>query len=65
MIELYHGNGSICAQKVRLVPAEKGIEAVEHHLDPRARRRVTDWFARVRARSGKFWISVRGHHFRA
>ncbi len=36
MIELYHSNWSICAQKVRLVLAEKGIEAVEHHLDLRA-----------------------------
>ncbi len=48
MIEPYHGNGSICAQKVRLVLAEKGIEAVEHHLDLRAHAGVTDWFARVR-----------------
>ncbi len=37
MIELYHSNWSICAQKVRLVLAEKGIETVEHHLDLRAR----------------------------
>ena len=37
MIELYHSNWSICAQKVRLVLAEKGIAVVEHHLDLRAR----------------------------
>ena len=36
MIELYHSNWSICAQTVRLVLAEKGLEAVEHHLDLRA-----------------------------
>ncbi len=37
MIELYHSNWSICAQKVRLVLAEKRIAATEHHLDLRAR----------------------------
>jgi glutathione S-transferase len=36
MLELHHNNMSVCAQKVRLVLAEKGIEAVEHHLDLRA-----------------------------
>ena len=37
MIELYHSNWSVCAQKVRLVLAEKGIEVIEHHLDLRTR----------------------------
>jgi glutathione S-transferase len=37
MLELYHSNWSICAQKVRLVIAEKGLDVVEHHLDLRAR----------------------------
>lgn len=37
MIELYHTNWSVCAQNVRLVLAQKGIEAVEHHLDLRNR----------------------------
>lgn len=36
MLELYHNNMSVCAQKVRLVIKEKGIEAVEHHLNLRA-----------------------------
>lgn len=36
MLELYHNNMSVCAQKVRLVLAEKGLEAVEHHLNLRA-----------------------------
>ena len=35
MLELYHNNMSVCAQKVRLVLAEKGIEATEHHLSLR------------------------------
>jgi len=37
MLELYHSNWSICAQKVRLVIAEKGLDVVEHHIDLRAR----------------------------
>lgn len=37
MLELYHSNWSICAQKVRLVIAEKRLDAVEHHVDLRAR----------------------------
>lgn len=36
MLELYHNNMSVCAQKVRLVLAEKGLSAVEHHLNLRA-----------------------------
>ena len=29
MLELYHDNMSVCAQKVRLVLAEKGTKATE------------------------------------
>ena len=36
MLELYHNNMSVCAQKVRLTLAEKGIAATEHHLNLRA-----------------------------
>ena len=36
MLELYHNNMSVCAQKVRLVLAEKGLEATEYHLNLRA-----------------------------
>ncbi len=36
MLELYHNNMSVCAQKVRLVLAEKGVKATEHHLSLRA-----------------------------
>ena len=34
-LELYHDNISVCAQKVRLVLAEKGTKATEHHLSLR------------------------------
>jgi glutathione S-transferase len=35
-MELYHNNMSVCAQKVRVVLAEKGLKPIEHHLDLRA-----------------------------
>ena len=40
-LELYHSNWSICAQKVRLVVAEKNLDVVEHHVDLRAREQQT------------------------
>ena len=30
MLELYHSINSVCAQKVRIVLAEKGLEYKEH-----------------------------------
>ena len=36
MIELYHNDMSVCAQKVRLVLAEKKLEWTGHHLNLRA-----------------------------
>lgn len=36
MLELYHNNISVCAQKVRFVLAEKGLEWENHHLDLKA-----------------------------
>ena len=35
MLELYHNDMSVCAQKVRLVLAEKGLEPKLHHLNLR------------------------------
>jgi glutathione S-transferase len=35
-MDLYHNNMSTCAQKVRLVLREKGIEVTEHHVNLRA-----------------------------
>ena len=32
MLELYHTHNSVCAQKVRIVLAEKGLEWESHHL---------------------------------
>ncbi len=36
MLELYHNDMSVCAQKVRLALAEKGLEYQAHHLNLRA-----------------------------
>lgn len=36
MLELYHNDMSVCAQKVRLALAEKGVAATFHHLNLRA-----------------------------
>ena len=32
MLELYNNTNSVCAQKVRLAPTEKGLQAKEHML---------------------------------
>ena len=36
MIELYHNDMSVCAEKVRFALAEKGVEWTSHHLNLRA-----------------------------
>ncbi len=41
MLELYHNNMSVCAQKVRLVLREKGLEPTEHHLNLRKGDQLT------------------------
>lgn len=46
-LELYHSNWSICAQKVRLVVAEKGLDVVEHHIDLRAREQQTPEYLKL------------------
>ena len=47
MLELYHSNWSICAQKVRLVIAEKSLDVVEHHIDLRAREQQTPEYLKL------------------
>lgn len=46
-LELYHSNWSICAQKVRLVIAEKGLDVVEHHVDLRAREQQSPEYLKL------------------
>ena len=38
MLELYHNNISVCAQKVRIVLAEKDVPWTSHHLKSRQGR---------------------------
>ena len=46
-MELYHNNMSTCAQKVRLVLREKGIDATLHHLDLRAGEQNTPAYLKL------------------
>jgi glutathione S-transferase len=46
-LELYHSNWSICAQKVRLVIAEKRLDVVEYHIDLRAREQQTPEYLKL------------------
>ena len=33
MLELYHNDISVCAQKVRIVLAEKRLDCISHHIN--------------------------------
>lgn len=46
-MELYHNNMSVCAQKVRVVLAEKGLKPIEHHLNLRAGESHTPEYLRL------------------
>ena len=47
MLELYHHNTSVCAVKVRLVLAEKGIDWTGHYIDIIAGEQFTPEFAKL------------------
>lgn len=47
MLELYHNNISVCAQKVRLVLAEKDLPWTNHHIDLRSGDQLKPEFLRV------------------
>lgn len=42
MLELYHNSMSVCAQKVRLALAEKGLEWTSHHMNLRNKEQFSD-----------------------
>jgi glutathione S-transferase len=50
MLEHYHHNISVCAQKVRLVLEEKNLEVVEHHIDLKARQQATPEYLAINPR---------------
>lgn len=50
-LALYHNDMSSCAQKVRLMLAEKGLEWENRHLDLRAGEHQQDWYVKLNPRA--------------
>ena len=50
-LALYHNDMSSCAQKVRLMLHEKGLEWESRHLDLRAGEHQTDWYIKLNPRA--------------
>lgn len=50
MLELYHNNISVCAQKVRVALAEKGIPWTGHHLEFAKGEQVTPEYLKINPR---------------
>src|ERR1041384_1752963 len=50
MLELYHNNISVCAQKVRIVLAEKGLPWTNHHLSLARGEQLTPAFKTMNPR---------------
>ena len=50
-LALYHNDMSSCAQKVRLVLAEKSLEWESRHLDLRAGEHQKDWYIKLNPRA--------------
>jgi glutathione S-transferase len=51
MLALYHNDMSLCAQKVRLGLAEKGVEWESHHLVLRAGEHQQPWYRKLNRRA--------------
>ena len=50
MLELYHNNVSVCAQKVRIVLAEKDVPWTNHHLSLAKGEHLTPQFKAMNPR---------------
>jgi glutathione S-transferase len=50
-LALYHNDMSSCAQKVRLVLAEKGLDWESRHLNLRAGEHQQDWYVKLNPRA--------------
>ena len=50
-LALYHNDMSSCAQKVRLMLAEKGLEWESRHLNLRAGEHQRDWYVKLNPRA--------------
>jgi glutathione S-transferase len=51
MLALYHNDMSLCAQKVRVCLAEKGLEWESRHLVLRAAEHQQDWYRKLNRRA--------------
>ena len=51
MLTLYHNDMSSCAQKVRLMLAEKGLAWESRHLNLRAGEHQQDWYIKLNPRA--------------
>lgn len=51
MLSLYHNDMSACAQKVRLVLAEKGLEWESRHLSLRGGEHQQEWYLKLNKRA--------------
>jgi glutathione S-transferase len=51
MLALYHNDMSSCAQKVRLVLAEKGLQWESRHLNLRAAEQQQEWYRKLNKRA--------------
>ena len=52
-MELYHNNISVCAQKVRIVLAEKNVPWTNHHLRLAKGEQLTPEFKALNPRGGR------------
>ena len=50
MLELYHNNISVCAQKVRIVLAEKNVPWTNHHMSLAKGEQLTPEFKKMNPR---------------
>ena len=50
MLDLYHNNISVCAQKVRIVLAEKNVPWTNHHLSLASGEQLTPEFKKMNPR---------------
>ena len=61
MIELYHNNISVCAQKVRIVLAEKNLPWTNHHMSLARGEQLTPEFKKMNPRSVVPVLAHDGH----
>ena len=58
MIELYHNDMSVCAQKVRFALGEKELDWKSHHLNLRAGDQQKPEYVRLKPWFRRWWIAA-------